>query len=546
MKRTEWILVGCLVGAASVQAQVAAPVLKWQNGGCYSSWCETGWYSSPAAADLDGNGSVEVIASAYSIVSLNGATGALNWRVASGHDRNEPGADNVGRTWPGIVLADVDGDEALEIATSHGAGWASVYTADGYFESGWPQRPSISELRGLAAGDIDQDGSMEIVVSAAVGSKTNTWVFEHTGSLRAGWPQLVGESGYAYGVFNDNVALANLDSDDKLEVIVPSDVHYICAYNPNGSHVMADPVYGGKTWGLVGVWEDYAIELRGWGRCNGERDESYRTNFADGPATVADMDGDGELEVVATGRVYDCTGGETTKYTGVYIFQTDRGRFVTTEYDWTIVPTDLGLPLSLDWNVIEGANYNPAVADLDGDGEKEIIYADFAGNVHAFWLDRTEHDSWPLAVYEPSEGFYRLASEPVVADLDNDGTAEVLFTSWSQKHWNANGHLYVVGSTGTVLHKIMLPDALGSSHWDGALAAPTLVNIDDDADLEILVQTAHAGVVAYDLPGTDRARVLWGTGRGSYTRSGTTAVAPLVFSDGFESGSASRWSKTVP
>ncbi len=32
---------------------IAAPVLKWANGGCYSSWCETGWYSSPAVADLD-------------------------------------------------------------------------------------------------------------------------------------------------------------------------------------------------------------------------------------------------------------------------------------------------------------------------------------------------------------------------------------------------------------------------------------------------------------------------------------------------------------
>ncbi len=429
VNRAGWILVGCLVCVGSAQAQIAAPVLKWQNGGCYSSWCETGWYSSPAAADVDGNGSVAVIASAYSIVSIDGATGVLNWRTASGHDRSEPGADNVGRTWPGIVLTDVDGDEELEIATAHGAGWVSVYSADGYFESGWPQRPVTSELRGLAAGDLDRDGSMEIVVSAAVGSKTNTWVFEHTGGLRAGWPQLVGENGYAYGVFNDNVALANLDSDEDLEVIVPSDMHYICAYQPNGNHVMADPVYGGKTWGQVGVWEDYAVELRGWGRCNGERHESYRTNFADGPATVADLDRNGELEVVATGRVYDCTGGETTKYTGVYIFQTNRGRFVTSEYDWTIVPTDLGEPLSMDWNIIESANYNPAVADLDGDGEKEIIYADFAGNVHAFWLDRTEHGSWPLAVYNSSEGIYRLASERVVVDLDNDRASEFLFTT---------------------------------------------------------------------------------------------------------------------
>ena len=90
---------------------VQAPVLKWQRGGCYSSWCETGWYSSPAVADLDGDGQPEVIASAYSIFVLDGATGALEWRVASGHDRSRAGApDSVGRTWPGIVVADVDED----------------------------------------------------------------------------------------------------------------------------------------------------------------------------------------------------------------------------------------------------------------------------------------------------------------------------------------------------------------------------------------------------------------------------------------------------
>jgi hypothetical protein len=50
----------------------SAPVLKWQYKGCYSSWCETGWYSSPAAADLDGNGTVEVIGGQYSYTILNG------------------------------------------------------------------------------------------------------------------------------------------------------------------------------------------------------------------------------------------------------------------------------------------------------------------------------------------------------------------------------------------------------------------------------------------------------------------------------------------
>ncbi len=78
---------------------VAAPVLKWQRGGCFSSWCQTGWYSSPAVADLDGDGHAEVIWGSYDVVALDGATGALKWR-----------APNGSRVWPGIAVADLTGD----------------------------------------------------------------------------------------------------------------------------------------------------------------------------------------------------------------------------------------------------------------------------------------------------------------------------------------------------------------------------------------------------------------------------------------------------
>jgi len=542
-----FVLIGLIAAAVVVEptaAEVAEPVLKWQLAGCYSSWCETGWYSSPAVADVDGDGAAEVVASAYSIVVLDGATGSVEWRVASGHDATEPGATNVGRTWPGIVIADVDGDGSEEIVTAHGNGWVSVYTGSGLFEAGWPRQPAANELRGLSVGDLDGDGTLEIVVTAASYSAVNTWVLEHDGTTRPGWPQLSGGGGYAYGVFNDTSAIADLNGDGVPELLVPSDVHYICAYSPAGAAVGADPVFGAKNWGEVGVWESYATELRGWGYCNGVRAESYRTNFANGPAVVADMDGDGSLEVVATGRTYDCTGGETTKYNGVYIFEADRGRFQGSGYDWTTVPVDLGLPLSLDWNVIESAMPNPAVADLDGDGEQEIVYADFAGQVHAFWLDGTEHGSWPYAVY--SSGPYRFASEPAIADLDADGSAEVIFTSWVAKGSSQTGHLFVVDATGALLHQVSLPVAFGGPDWNGSLPCPTLADIDGDPDLEVVLRTAHSGVVTYDLPQTATARVLWGTGRGSYLRNGVAADPTRIFADGFETGTTAAWSAVVP
>jgi uncharacterized repeat protein (TIGR01451 family) len=516
--RTDVASLGCR-DAAALQA-IQAPVLKWQHAGCYSSWCETGWYSSPAVADLDGDGTPEVIAGAYTVFLLDGTSGSVERSI------DTPGS----RVWPGIVVTDLDADGDLEIVTAQGGGYLNVLDHAGDIE--WSLRPDglESELRGLSAYDLDGDGTLEIVVTAAVGSHTNTWVYEHDGSLRAGWPQLSNDSGYAWGVYNDNAAIGDLDADGAAEIVVPSDVHYICAYEANGAQIPAHAMYGGKGWGQVGVWESPAIELRGWGTCTSgdPRAERYRANFAHGPAAIADLNGDGTVEVVAVGNVYDCIPGYPSRYNGVYIFDRDRSRFNDGVFDWSDPPRDTGAPLSTDYGLIENAQPNPAIADLDGDGQQEVLYASYDGRVHAFWLDKTEHGGWPYTVY--TGGPYRFASEPVVADLDDDGHAEVLFASWVQKGSYATGKLHVLDHLGNPLHEVDLPMAYGSPDWNGALAAPTLDDIDGDPDLEVAINTAHSGVVAYDLPGTANARVLWGTGRGNYQRTGSVLRGSLYAS----------------
>jgi hypothetical protein len=72
---------------------------------------------------------------------------------------------------------------------------------------------------------------------------------------------------------------------------------------------------------------------------------------------------------------------------------------------------------------------------------------------------------------------------------------------------------------GKALFEVDLPAPKSSDDtWNGALAAPTLANVDNDADLEIVLLTSNSGVVVYDLPGTANARILWGSGRGGFTR----------------------------
>jgi hypothetical protein len=105
-------------------------------------------------------------------------------------------------------------------------------------------------------------------------------------------------------------------------------------------------------------------------------------------------------------------------------------------------------------------------------------------------------------------------------DLDNDGKAEVLFTTWTQKGSNATGDLFVLDYLGNLLYKVALPPPFGGATWNGGLASPTVDKIDTSGDLSVVTNTAASGIVVYDLPGTKNARMLWGTGRGNYRRDG--------------------------
>ena len=527
---TKWaILFSALlvIGAHQIaHGGIGTPVLKWQRAGCYSSWCQTGWYASPAVADLDSDGKQEVIWAAYSIFVVDGATGALKWKVSSGHDRSEPSASDVGRTWPGVVVADVDGHGDLEIVTAHSGGWVSVYNSNGYFLPGWPKQPTLGyELRSLAVDDLDHDGDLEIIVAST--RPDNQWyVYEHTGALRPGWPQHSPDSsanGYAAGCFNENIAAGDIDGDGRSEIIGPSDVHYVAAFNDNGSQIAANAGHfgGSKYWSCVGVHVADSVDVRGWANCGVE----HRPNFADSAPAIMDVNGDSVLETIVVGNVYNCgTDPYTSLYQMPFIFNADRTRWSAGGYDWTAIPLPdpASGPLSEDYDRIETAQPNPAIADLDGDNNMEILFASYDGKVHAYWLDKTERGNWPFSVTRAGEGFIRFASEPVVADLDGDGKAEVIFGSWPEKGGNRVGRLHILDDRGRVLQEIDLPPPF-SGNWNGILGAPTIADIDNDGQPEIVAGTSQSGLIAYDLPGAGIPRILWGTGRGNYQRSGFVA-----------------------
>src|SRR5207302_873856 len=304
------------------------------------------WYSSPAVADLDGDGQPDVIWGAYDVVALRGDSGSLKWRAPSGN-----------RVWPGIAVADLTGDGTLEVVVARDSDQLTVYNRSGNVV--WTRNPfSGGELRTLAVTDLETGGQLEIIVGQAAGVASRQLnVLEANGTVRPGWPaRHNGEPGDSFGMWNQNVVVADMNSDGFKELFVPGG-HYINAFDRNGNQLTVNPIFAPRQfWSEVGTHVDQAVDLRGYANCGVE----HRPSFQDSA---------------------------------------------------------------------------PVVADVDGDGLKEILFPSYDGKVHAYWLDKTEHGSWPYTV--PTSGApgddFRFASEPVVVDLDNDGHAEVIFTSWPKK-----------------------------------------------------------------------------------------------------------------
>ncbi len=530
IQRSSYIVGFLCLLANHAQAQIGVPQLQFAYGGCSASNCQTGWYAGPAIADIDLDGMPEIIWGSYDVVALNPANGAVKWR-----------ATNASRVWPAIVVADfVSASPGLETAVGRGGNQLTLYSATGTVL--WTVSPfSGGEVRSLAAADIDGNGDLEIVVGrASSGGNNQVSVYEHDGTLRPGWPaRRTGEVGYGAGMYNENLAVGDLDQDGQAEIYAPTDSHYITALQPNGNQISASTIYGlsagiPKTWAQVGVHVDQAADLQGFADCGTQ----HRPNFANAAPAIADLDGDGTQELIVPGDVYNCAIGDSEGdlYYLPWILKRDRTRWTTPNFNWTVLPPagqSSAATIQGQYATIEDAVVNAVPADLDGDGQKEIIFASYDGKVHAWWLDKTEKHSWPYVV--PGSGF-RFAAEPAVADLDGDGKSEVIFTTWPQKGGNAGGKLIILSYQGVLLQSVDLPAPRGGN-WNGGLSAPSLGQLDADANLEVAIGTSQSGLVVYEIPGSANARILWGTARGSLLRNGqaaATAHVDILLRNGFE------------
>jgi hypothetical protein len=108
----------------------------------------------------------------------------------------------------------------------------------------------------------------------------------------------------------------------------------------------------------------------------------------------------------------------------------------------------------------------------------------------------------------------------MVADLNQDGSPEIVFSPYGAPDVSDSGHLIILAADGTRRPDLPLPNPGTNGNGSGASAALTIADLDGDGQLEILVQTFDHGLDIFTVPDSACDCLLWTTARGGPLRMG--------------------------
>ncbi len=203
--------------------------------------------------------------------------------------------------------------------------------------------------------------------------------------------------------------------------------------------------------------------------------------------TFGDTDGDGDDEVIigVLGGAYNPV---RTAADNLYLLRRDPG-------GWTVATRRLIGQIDV------GSESVPAVGDVDGDGDVDVLLANKIDprdmqSARVYLLENGGASGFRLVGSLPGvQGAFHFA--PALADLDGDGDLDLALGTWNEgvQLWRNEGTARAVAFAG--------PDSLVTLSR-GSHASPELADLDGDGDLDLVAGESSGEVNLWRNDGTPR------------------------------------------
>lgn len=175
--------------------------------------------------------------------------------------------------------------------------------------------------------------------------------------------------------------------------------------------------------------------------------KSFGTTLAGNAPTVSDLDDDGTYEIITAQRV-------SATSALIHVYKVDGTYF---NENWP-------------YDILSVSCFTPSVGDIDNDGIKEIIVAGYNTGLHAIRPDGSLLPGFPVV----NTGVAYSYQSPILVDLDGDGDLEIVGANHGD-----NSAYYVREHDGN--YRTGWPKAAPS--W--TYAPPTVADVDGDGEYEI-------------------------------------------------------------
>jgi uncharacterized protein (DUF2141 family) len=440
---------------------------------------DVGTDSAPTLADLDGNGTLDLVAGnvdgTFAYYKNIGSATAPQFQSMTGTNNplNGVQVQPPGFGYSRAIFADLDGDGDLDLIVGERYGGFLYFENTGFrTQPAFVQRVGIANpLAGVdigytsfpALGDFDGDGDFDLVAGDTFNELR---YFENLGTdlvERTGSDDPISGLGPLY---RTAPAFADLDGDGDLDMITgESGGTFVYAKNtgPPGS-----PAYAAQT----GTNNPLNGQVAGFGKSM--------------PA-LGDLDGDGLVDMIS---------GEST---GTLLYFKNTG--TSTGPAFTPI-TGTANPLN---GQDVGTRSAPALGDVDGDGDLDLVVGRYTGTF-AYYKNIGSSGGLPIfsgpltGTANPFNGLTtpHVYSSPTLKDIDGDGDLDLVAGDF-------DGNFSYFENTGSATAPAFVQRTGSANPLDGVevggtnnYSTPALADLDQDGDFDVVSGSGEGGFFFYE------------------------------------------------